>query len=128
MGHKKKAPARKKRLKTLLKAESRKLFGEEDVKMILSHHVSRGLTASDIASKYGSTVVSVRDWLRKLGLTPKSTKPDVTERLRRLGYPSWDDFFRRNMTMTHMDAATMLDCHWTTVSAYRRLWVEGRKI
>jgi len=128
MVRKRTGPARKQRLKTLLRADAEKLFGEPDIKKILSHWVSRGLTASQIAEKYGSTVVSVRDWLRKLGLTPKRTKPDVTERLRRLGYDSWDEFFRRNMSMTHMDAAKMLDCHWTTVSHYRRLWVEGRQV
>lgn len=123
-----KGPARKPRLKTLLRADAEQLFGEPDIKKILSHWVSRGLTAAQIASKYGSTVVSVRDWLRKLGLTPKSTKPDITERLHRLGYASWDEFFRRNMSMTHMDAAKMLDAHWTSISHYRRLWVEGKQV
>ena len=128
MGQKKPGAARKQRLKTLLKADAERLFGEPDIKKMLSHLVSKGLTATEIAKKYSSTVVSVRGWLRKLGLTPNSTKPDVTERLKRLGYDSWDQFFRRNMSMTHMDAAKMLDCHWTTISAKRRLWAEGKQI
>jgi hypothetical protein len=123
-----KGQVRKPRLKTLLRADAEQLFGEPDIKKILSHWVSRGLTATQIAGKYGSTVVSVRDWLRKLGLTPKSTRPDITERLHRLGYVSWDEFFRRNMSMTHVDAAKMLDAHWTSVAHYRRLWVEGRQV
>jgi len=123
-----KAPARKKRLKTLLKADAKDMFGDEDVKMILSHHVSSGLTEKEIAKKYGSTVVSVREWLRRFGFSPKSNHLDVTGRLNRLGYPTWDKFFRRNMTMTHMDAAKMLDCHWTTISHYRRQWREGKRV
>lgn len=121
-------PSGKPRLKTLLRADATKLFGEPDVRKMLAHLVSKGLTAAQIAAKYGSTTVSVRGWLRRLGLTPKSTKPDVTERLHRLGYSSWDEFFRRNMRMTHMDAAKMLNCHWTTISARRRMWVDGKDI
>ena len=124
----KKGPARKQRLKTLLKADAEQMFGEPDIKKILSHLVSRGMTIPEIAAKYHSTVVSVRDWLRRLELTPKSTRPDVTAKLRQLGYDSWDIFFRKNMTMTHMDAAKMLNCHWTTVSSYRRRWVEEEKV
>jgi len=124
-------PGRKrphKRLKTLLKADAIELFGVPDIGKILAHLVSKGMTVSAIARRYRTTVVSVRCWLRKLGLTPKSNRPDVTDRLHRLGYTSWDEFFRKNMTMTHMDAAKMLDCHWTTVSTYRRHWVEGKKV
>jgi hypothetical protein len=128
MPKRKKGPARKPRLKTLLKADAEKLFGEPDIKKMLSNLVSKGMTIPQIAAKYNSTVVSVRDWLRRLELTPKSTRPDVTAKLVQLGYDSWDMFFRRNMTITHMDAAKMLNCHWTTVSHYRRLWVEGRKV
>lgn len=124
----KKAPARKPRLKTLLKADAKKMFGDEDVKMILSHQVSSGMTDKDIAKKYGSTVVSVRDWLRRFGLSSKRTRLSITGRLRRLGYPTWDKFFRRNMTMTHIDAAKMLDCHWTSVSFWKRQWKEGRAV
>lgn len=92
---------------------------------MLSHLVARSLTAKQIAEKYGCTTVSVREWLRKLCLTPKTTRIDVTARLKRLGYSSWDEFFRRNMTMTHMDAAKMLACHWTTVSSRKRSWIDG---
>jgi len=118
----------KQRLKTLLKADAKELFGEPDVKKILSRLVSKGMTVADIAKKYGSTAVSVRNWLRKLELTPRSTRPDVTDRLHKLGYSSWDQFFRKNMSMTHMDAAKILACHWTTISSRRRMWVEGKDI
>jgi transposase len=124
----KREPTRTKRLKILLRDDAKKLFGDEDIKKILSHHVSSGMSATDIASRYGSTAISVRDWLRKFGLTPKKTRPDVTERLRRLGYDTWDTFFRRNMSMTHMDAAKMLNCHWTTISHWRKKWANGHKI
>ena len=118
----------KPRLKTLLKADAEKQFGAPDIRKMLSLLVSRGLTVSQIAEQYGVTTVSVRDWLRKLGFTPASTRPDITARLSRLGYLSWDEFFRRNMSMTNIDMAKMLDCHWTSVSHYRRRWGGGEKI
>jgi len=123
-----KAPARKKRLNTLLKAGAKKMFGDEDIAVILSHHVSSGMTDRDIAKKYGSTAVSVRGWLQRLGIIPKSVRPSITSRLKRIGYPTWDKFFRRNMTMTHVDAAKLLDCHWTSIAVFRRKWKEGKRI
>jgi len=95
---------------------------------VLSHYVSRGFTPQQIADRYDVTAVSVRSWLRKFGLSPNSTRKDVTARLHKLGYSSWDKFFRGNMTLTHMDAAKMLDCHWTSVAFYRRLWANGEEI
>lgn len=123
-----KGSTNKKRLTTLLKVDAKELFGKPDVRRMLSHLISNGMTANQIATKYGSTTVSVRGWLKRLGLASAKVRPNVTERLRILGYSSWNEFFRRNMTMTHMDAAKMLNAHWTTISAFRRRWASGENI
>lgn len=123
-----KGQARKQRLKTLLRVDSSKLFGEPDIRRILAHYLSRGLTAAQIADKYGVSLASVRGWLYKLGLVAQKPKASLIERLNSLGYTSWDEFFRRNMSMTHIDAAKMLDAHWTSISHWKRMWAEGKNV
>jgi transposase-like protein len=117
------------RLRTMLIADAEKMFGEPDIKRLLTQFTVSGLSPANIASKYDISPVSVRTWFRKLQVKTESGDRSATKRLIEAGYATWDEFFRKNLAKSNRQQSEAVGIHFSTLSIYRRLWqVSGGKI